>query len=238
MQLVCFPHAGGFSSYYSFLVPKVFGSIDDIILYEYPGRMTRSLEQPFKNCDEAVSEISKFLHENINDDYVLFGYSMGAFFAYETALHMQEKYKNPPKLVIISSQVSPSGYEPIPKEECKDDDFLTRYIYSMGGLDSAIANNRSVMNFFLKNIRDDLHMIENYTPTIDRAKKVPSLAVVYGTKDKILENSNVDDWSQVTNNYMGSFAFDGGHFFIQEYKQSFIELLDDLITEIAEGRER
>lgn len=235
MQLVCFPHAGGFSSYYSFLVPESFGNIDDILLYEYPGRMSRSAEKPYDNCDEAVRDVAEYLRENIKGDYVLFGYSMGAFFAYEAALYMQEKYSAPPRLVIISSQVPPNSYEPIPKEQCDDDDALIKYIYSMGGLDTAIADNHSVMKYFLKNIRADFHMIESYTPTVDSSKKVPALAVIYGTKDKILEKKDVDDWGRVTDNYLGSFAFDGGHFFVQEHKQSFIELLDDLITEIAEG---
>lgn len=90
MNIICFPHAGGQASFFHFLKKE-----DEInfIPYEYSGHGSRINEKLYPTFDKAVEIIAKDIVNMKLDELILFGHSMGAYIAYETAYLLENKYK-------------------------------------------------------------------------------------------------------------------------------------------------
>ncbi len=239
MKLICFAHAGGFASYYSFLRAEAFSGVDEVICYEYPGRGTRSGERPFESMQEAISCIANEMKElAVSEKLIFLGYSMGAYIAYEVALHMKKKFRCEPQLVCIVSQVPPEEYQEI-TEDYSNDEKLTDYLVSMGGIEEKLKNNKEVLSYFLQVVRTDFKLLQGYSPSKKQEVKIKKMAVLYGKQDQIIQEKTIENWKNYADLFLGKKKFHGGHFFVMQYKHSFLEWINYYIeqaTDVTEER--
>lgn len=101
MQLVCFPWAGGSGALYApwlkhELITSTFSSI---ICIDYPGRASRSDQEPIRHIDPLVESILDqndcFRIESEQEGLVLFGHSFGAIVAFEVTCRLEERGRRP-----------------------------------------------------------------------------------------------------------------------------------------------
>jgi len=225
MQLICFPHAGGFASYYNFLKAGLSDSIS-INIYEYSGRGKKVRERPYLNFFDCVERISEDLYKGINnEEYALFGHSMGAYAAYEVAKVMQNKYYKPVKFLFVSGQVPPAQHKKNNIHKYSNEKFI-EYLLSIGGINEDILQFKELLDMVIPIIRSDFNLIENYTPSVNCIKLKTNLCVLYGKNDKEINGLNIDEWSNYSERYLGSKAFNGEHFYFQGCKDDIIRYID------------
>ncbi|WP_268906141.1 thioesterase II family protein [Clostridium hydrogenum] len=96
MILFCLPYAGGSEAIYykwkDYLSPSI-----QLIPIELKGRGKRYNETFYETLDEAINDIFKWIKERImNDDYAIYGHSMGSILAYELYYKViSEKLRKP-----------------------------------------------------------------------------------------------------------------------------------------------
>lgn len=88
MQLVCFPWAGGSSALYAPWLKhsSITSTFSSIICIDYPGRASRSDQEPIGHIEPLVDSILEqnecFAKDN-GEEIVLFGHSFGAIVVFE-----------------------------------------------------------------------------------------------------------------------------------------------------------
>lgn len=226
-RLICFPHAGGSANAYMWLENefKKSGKKDmEIMIYEYPGHGRRRNEAYFHNYQEAVRTIASELREKTGANsgkFYLMGHSMGTYIALGVAEFMSENYKMIPEAVFVSGQSSPMH---VLKEYGKlDNDMLLEYLKSLGGMDDEILENPKYQDFFLAPVRADMHVLDTYTYSGNKCQC--RLYVAYGDCDPEIEEERLSEWKLAAKNPDVITKFHGGHFFLLETPQLYVEYL-------------
>ena len=110
MRLFCFAHAGGGTSFYrpwrAALAPGV-----DAAPVLLPGRETRFRETPYRRMEELIPPLCAALAPQLDRPYALFGHSMGAIVAFETARWFSARGAGPACL-IVSGRPAPRVANP------------------------------------------------------------------------------------------------------------------------------
>ena len=226
MKLICFPHAGGFASYYNFIRAYPYSRISQVVLYEYTGRSTRFHEPAATTFDECISlatEEVKRLVDN-KEPYALFGHSMGAFVAYEVACRMTD-FKRGPKIVFISGQkplcdVRSEYYTDSPE-------VALPMIKKLGGMPDYIREHPELcMNFFSLTL-SDFKLLSSYRPTVEHKGSKPSVGVFFhGDNDCELKDHDLDRWNDSFEIFLGIHTFHGGHFYLKQYQTEVCQLIE------------
>lgn len=227
MKLIVFPHAGGFSNYYSFMKDYNFSRIDQVYVYEYPGRGMKCAMPLARSVQQVARTAALELKDIIGDDeYILFGHSMGAFVMYETMLILQKLLNRKAYLAISSGQVSPFGYGGV-GFDASSEEAVINYIKDMGGTDDILISNAEARSFFIPIIQNDLMAASSYSATrMTQSDKCQSIAVVYGEDDEDITDDNIKDWTKIGENFIGNHIFKGGHFYMNTFGDELLRYID------------
>ncbi len=231
MKLICFPHAGGFASYYNFIAGYDFSSIDEVKVYEYAGRSTRYGEPPAKTFDECIAQAYDYVSEAVGNDgdYALFGHSMGAFAAYETACRMTDCGRSP-SIVILSGQKPVCDVEQGYYTDSPEAAFPM--IEKLGGLPDYIREHRELMKSFFALTLSDFRLLSSYAPTTSHPLGKPPLGVLMcGTDDAELKGHDLEKWGLEFEDFLGVRYFKGDHFYLKNYRSEVCRMIDELISE-------
>lgn len=228
MKFVCFQHAGSLSPYYNFL--KKLNCCSDFKIFVYAGRENKLLEPFYSDFNDCIMRAGEELNNyiNTNEEYVIFGHSMGAYIAYEVAIQMQNFYNKPAKCIIVSGQTAPTRYEKV--KIIDDNKRFLNYLSVLGGIDKELAQNEELMDLMLPIVRSDFILYNKYVPTCKKNVLNSPLAAVYGQDDLAFDTKYIDDWSSFTRHYLGSKKFPGDHFYFNKIESDFIHYLGSIIT--------
>ncbi|MFP3155755.1 thioesterase domain-containing protein [Lachnospiraceae bacterium ZAX-1] len=229
MKLLCFPHAGGFSfSYYFFKVLKLNGvDKNDVVLYEYPHRGNRLSEQQYEEFTDCVQAVIKEYEPMLeNDEYILFGQSLGGYLAYEVGKILQKKYNKKSKVTIISGQMPPC-YAKEYVVDYANSDALNAYLKKMDVSEDFL---KKTGQSYIDLVCDDLKMFESYLPMpMNEDTQSSNIAIVFGEEDPEIDIVKLREWEKYCDNLVSIKSFPGRHFFFNECKETFIDHINKLI---------
>src|ERR1700738_4611092 len=108
MILFCLPYAGGSEVIYykwkKYLHPSI-----QLIPIQLKGRGKRFSEIFYENIEEAVDDIFENVKDKIvDDDYAIYGHSMGSLLAYELYYKISKLNLKKPKHIFFSGYKAPS----------------------------------------------------------------------------------------------------------------------------------
>ena len=221
-RVLLFPHGGGSASYYR---PWAAAAPWDVefLAAQYAGREDRYSEQ----IPADLHGVAEGLAADLTADgprlpTVLFGHSKGAVVAYEFALRLAAAGEPPTRLVV-------SGH-PAPaltrrgRVHLGTDEELVEELRRTDATHRDILDNAALVQAFLPVIRADYRLSETYRP-------VPSLAlccpvdVLYGDADPEIHDWEAAGWREVTDGGCALRTFEGGHFYLEEHRETVVELL-------------
>lgn len=210
MKIFLCPFAGGTKASYNIFL-KYWNNIESMTC-NYKGRDGKNQCKDFKTMvKDCLDQCYKFIED---EEYVIFGHSMGAYVAYEVAYQMQYIYDNPPVKVFISGEPSPKPEFCI--EEFNTDEALMEYLHFMGGTDNRLLSDAGFLETLLARLRSDFHLMNSY----DSRKKVMKIETdmiwMYGIKDKSFESKTVEQWSNKITGTFKKELFKGGHFYFYD----------------------
>ena len=212
MKLIVLPFAGG--NKYSFSLLKKKMAMYEMITLEYSGRGTRS-DEPLSNdidlvVDDVYSQIIKCVEPD--EDYVIYGHSMGGLLAYLVGVKIQDSNFTAPRCIIVSGRYSPAV--------CKNTNIhllpssaFWREIIALEGTPQGIANEPQIQSFFEPVLRNDFKMVETYISEDLTILNFP-IYVLYGKNEAIHNLQDFYRWKELSSEKVSFYEFEGGHFFI------------------------
>ena len=223
MKLICFPHAGGFSAYYSFIKNNTPDGIDEVFLFDYPSRNDLHGVSTFSEYIESAVDFLLSLGLERND-YIIFGHSMGAFVACEAALIMQNEYDLPPFGVIASGQNPPYLLKQLGGWVCPENE--AAFVRKLGGIPDYISGDDRAFRFFLEFIRADMKIMESYVPTVpDPDDRLPLGMIVFGRDDIIIRQNCIYQWNRTFREISSVNVIQGNHFYFDTSGRELLRLI-------------
>ncbi|KAA2257570.1 thioesterase [Solihabitans fulvus] len=228
LRLVCFPHAGGASSFFR-TWPHHLPDGMELLATCYPGRQGRFAEPHATSMDDLADSITDALSSFVDTPLALFGHSMGAYVAYEVALRLTAKYDVRPLKLFVSGSAAPQLNEPSGLD-LADSDALVTSVRAMGSVSGQVIDNPELLEMVLPALRADFRLTEGYRPSPPSKVRSPIVAYV-GDQDLDCDLDAVRAWSQVSAARFELRVFPGDHFYLEQREP---ELLRHLVGHLRD----
>jgi surfactin synthase thioesterase subunit len=236
VRLVCFPHAGGSASFFFPLVHTLgakaaadaakdtntgTGTADaEILAVQYPGRQNRRHEPCVDDvhalADAVATALSPHLQRADRPDprpLALFGHSMGAVVAFETARRLQERGQAP-AVLFASGRPAPSCRR-TDAVHLRDDQGVLDEIRTVGGTDTRVLDNPEILASVLPALRADYRAVETYRAAPGATVTCP-IAAMTGDADPRVSVTEARAWAEHTTGGFSLRVLPGGHFYLAE----------------------
>lgn len=215
-HLLCFPPGGGPASAYRDLA-KQFGPGIEVAAVQYPGRQDRLGEAPITELETLAERIAEeVLKLGIADGLALFGHSMGATVAFETARRLERRGQALTTL-FVSGRPAPSFVETQRVHEGSDADLIAELerLAADPAPIQMLRDEPSLAELVLPAVRGDYQAVETYrfTPGAPLAADIVALV---STEDPTMTPDRADEWRDFTTGTFDRATFPGGHFYLDE----------------------
>lgn len=215
LRLYCFPYAGGSAASFGDWLDRL--PIDvEVRPVQLPGRWSRLSEPPATRLDQVVDAVGPLIASLADRPYAMFGHSMGALMAFETARFMRRCGAPPPLGLYVSGRRAPHlPVDGLPPDDLSDAEFLDT-IRRFNGTPDEVLANKELMALFLPTLRADLATCRNYRHRLEPPLAVP-IFVFGGTEDEESAPGHLEAWQQHTTAGCRVMRFPGGHFFLHTH---------------------
>ncbi|MDG4861673.1 alpha/beta fold hydrolase, partial [Streptomyces sp. T-3] len=194
---------------------------------QYPGRQDRYRESPLEDIGRIADVLAAEIRERDEQPYALFGHSMGAVIAYETARRLERSPGPGPERLFVSGRGAPST-GPAPGDQLADDRALLAQVRRLGGADGRALADPDLMAMALPALRADYRALHTYTWVPGEALRCP-LTVLIGDTDPTVTTEGAAAWRQLSTEPVTVRMFPGGHFYLDGFTQELAELVSDAV---------
>ncbi|GLW48132.1 thioesterase [Streptomyces sp. NBRC 14336] len=228
-RLLVLPHAGGSASFFHGW-GTAFDDDTEVLVARYPGRHDRLTEACIDRMEVLAEQVTEALLPLLDVPVTLFGHSMGASLAYETALRLTRRHGVSPAALHVSSRKAPHRLTPRPLHEAGDEALIAE-VRRLGGTDEALLADPDLREIVLPAIRADFTVVGTYGPRPADPVGCPVHAYI-GDRDPSITVEDMSAWSDVAPRGFTLDVFDGGHFYLTERQR----LLTDAVSSRMTGR--
>jgi surfactin synthase thioesterase subunit len=219
-KLFCLPYAGGSAVIYmKWTITGI-----DIIPMEYSGRGLRGDMPFYKSFEELIEDMYSIFKNTLQeaDKYAMFGHSMGAQVVYELYRKIIKNNLILPKHIFLSGALAPDKKAEMKKISHLTDSCFMNEVKKLGGLSDEIQNAKGFAEGFLKAIRSDIQIFENYIFEEDNTNINCPVTVFFGEKDRI-GFEEVIQWRKYIYGEFAVNSFNEDHFFINKDWKNVLE---------------
>jgi surfactin synthase thioesterase subunit len=223
-HVVFFPHAGGAATFFAPLA-RHFPADFDVSAAQYPGRQER-FGEPFVDTVEGLADhLAPALRRYAAGPapLVLFGHSMGASVAFETAGRLGAGHRGAPCRLVVSASPAPSVRRRDDVHRGTDREVLA-HLAELGGTDAEILNSPELVELLLPAFRNDYGAVARYRPADRAVVDLPVLCLV-GDRDRRATPEDAAAWKEHTSADFRMRTFPGGHFFLTEHQETVARLV-------------
>ncbi|MFI5975393.1 thioesterase II family protein [Streptomyces sp. NPDC051452] len=233
VRLLCFPHAGGAASFFRDWADGVPDGVE-VVAVRYPGREDRIFDPMADSLEEMGRFVADACRPFLDTPLALFGHSMGASVAYETALRLREESGTSVTALFVSARTAPGQQFPRPFTYTAVSELLD-HVGTLGGTDEHALRDPDMLDLVLPSIRGDYDLVGRYRGAVDQGALHTPVVAYFGTRDPHAGREVVAHWSGVTSGSFSLRAFDGDHFYLLDHRR---ELLADIFAHLEQvGRD-
>lgn len=228
-RLVCFPHSGGSAATFRAWSSALPGNVE-LLAVQYPGHADRIAEAPATSIAEIGAGVAAELLRLDPARCALFGHSLGALAAYETARALQDNGEAPHCLFVSGA--------PAPWQagggttHLAGDDELWDCLRELGGIDPDVADDAELRELLLPVLRADITLNETYAPQPQSEPLQCQVRGYYNTDDPLVEGAQLEAWAAVGTGRFSVRAWPGGHF---RFLADPAELTGDILAVLTES---
>lgn len=223
VRLLCFPYAGGnaqtYRRWHQLLPPSI-----EVHAAQLPGRMPRLSETPLTSIAALVNSVAPVIATWPRDKpLVLFGHSMGAIVAFETARALSAFGLNIAHLAVSARTAPHLKQRRRLIHQLSNADFIGE-LRDMGGTPDEVLRDDEMMALVLPALRSDFTAIETYRPLTTKALSC-NISVFGGDSDAAVLVDDLLPWQDHTQGMALVEMLPGGHFFIDENPEPLLRTL-------------
>lgn len=227
IRLFCFPYAGGGEAAYRTWKQYIRDTIE-VVPVQLPGRGSRLAERAFTRLRPLVIVLSDCLASEIDRPFAFFGHSMGGLIAFELARQLRRERRPQPVHLFVSAKCCPPRAEILPAPELSDAQLIDA-LRQYEGTPAEVLADVELMKLLLPAIRADMEVCNTYVCDPEPPLNCP-ITVFGGLEDHVSGRSCLEGWRSHTTGPFTVRMFPGGHFFIQKWERS---VLDVICRELA-----
>ncbi|MEU7580885.1 alpha/beta fold hydrolase [Streptomyces sp. NPDC041068] len=225
VSLFCFPHAGGSPGEYV----RWADDLPDVQVWgvHLPGRTTRQDEPPFSHVGPLVDALVTAVPFDGDGPFVLFGHSLGALLAFETAQELRRRGRRGPDRLIVSS--CPAPPLPVfgePVHLLPDEALLSEIERRWGEPLDHLRAHPDLRADALNSFRTDFALLGSYLPTADAPLTCPVTAFA-GTDEPGADT--IGGWSRHTTGPTDIRLVPGGHFYFRDSRTEALSLVRETV---------
>jgi surfactin synthase thioesterase subunit len=223
LRLLCFPFAGGGAQSFRPWLAQLPSGVE-LCAAQLPGREMRLRETPFSDVRVLVRAMLPELMTHTDKPFVLYGHSMGALIAYETARLMQEEHAISPVRLIVSGRVAPHfALARPPINKLPQDQFIAG-LKRLNGTPREILEDNDLINLIGPMLRADLAIHEEYVHE-PGPRLACDIVAFGGLCDTEAGRGGLNAWQDMTAGPVTLRMLPGDHFFIQTAQSLFLRML-------------
>ncbi|CAN00349.1 thioesterase II family protein [Clavibacter michiganensis] len=233
IRLVCLPHAGGAASAYRGWAPFAPRGVE-VLAVQYPGRGDRYGDPLSPDLDTLAADVAAAvdaLPERL--PVVLFGHSMGALVAYETARVLAARGRPAARLVVSGRRAPTVRWGGTLHRQ--DDAALLADLERHSGTAPEILADDDMRRTVLACLRDDYRLVETHRTAPGPGTGCP-VSVFSGDADPELRPAEAEAWHRLGDGDgdgdaggTGLRVFRGGHFYLAERPAEVVEAIASLL---------
>ncbi|MFE9560941.1 thioesterase II family protein [Streptomyces sp. NPDC006487] len=235
--LVCFPHAGGAATAFRPLSGDL-SAHAEVWSLQYPGRQDRHAEAPATRLDALADAAAAQLGAYTGRPLVLYGHSLGALVAYETARRLEDAF---PCVDLAGLLVSGAQAPSVPRSlgvHLRDDDGVIDEIRKLGGTAPELLADPDVRRMILPAVRGDYEALETYRFRAAAPRLRCPVSALIGSADAQTTEGGARLWEETTAGGFGLRTFPGGHFFTESHRPQVAEALAEDIRSFTHAARR
>ncbi|RDI63630.1 thioesterase II family protein [Nocardia pseudobrasiliensis] len=213
--VVCFPPGGGAASAYRALAARV-GGATAVYAVQYPGRQDRLGDELIPDLAAIAEQVAWDLPAWGSARLALFGHSMGATVAFETARRLRARGRSVIRL-FVSGRIAPdAGYEG-QLHRGTDLDLIAELerLANDPGSVAVLRSEPSLAELVLPAVRSDYRAVETYVYRPGDPLDCPVSALV-GDEDPTVTPEQMRAWQRHTTGEFDLTTFPGRHFYLDE----------------------
>ena len=209
-MMFCFHHAGG-----SAAVFRPWTKYQErlmVVPVELPGKATRISEKPATDGEQLVSSLAGAMAEMINDqEYCVYGHSMGAMLGFKTAALLESEYGMVPRLMVVAGRHEPLRSPVSHFHSSQGEEALVTELVRLGGTPAELLADRELLGWLLPQIIADYRIDE----TLVHRGEILSCPIHahVGCEDTETPAELVVGWQAMTSAQFELRSFEGDHFF-------------------------
>ncbi|MFS0723489.1 thioesterase II family protein [Paenibacillus sp. 1P07SE] len=225
--LFCLPYAGASASIYQKWKAPL-AERATVMPVEPAGRGSRMGEPFYAGMVEAAEDLAEIIAAALPASrrarYAIFGHSMGAKMAYETARLLRTQDVPEPVQLFLSGALPP--HIPVTREkqaaEMSDEEWQQE-LERQGGTPPGLFADPELRRLFLPILRADYTLLENYRHEPEAASLTAPVAVLTGSREERSELSA--EWQRYTSGPCRVHVCEGGHFFLHEDTGTVLDII-------------
>jgi medium-chain acyl-[acyl-carrier-protein] hydrolase len=222
-RLFCFPYAGGSAQMYWEWSDALPDDVE-VCAIQLPGRGPRFRETPVDDVGVAVSVLAAAVRPYLDRPFAMFGHSMGAILAYETARRVTAEFGSAPDHLFISGHRAPHLPPRRPSIHQLADEAFIAGVRALNGTPAEFFDDPELVTLCLSMLRADFRLVESYAELAGERLSCPLLALG-GDLDPTVPAADLAAWRSATSGPFRSILFPGDHFYVRTARTSLIACL-------------
>lgn len=233
LTLYCLPYAGASATIYM-RWKKMMPPWINIVPIELPGRGIRMNEDAGEDYLALIALLSGEIVRHVPKKYALFGHSMGGLLAFGIAHKLRQMQQTElPAALFISGCAAPAQQNSERYIEPYTDAALIADLNEHGGTPEEVFNDPELLSMTLNHLRVDYRVCKSFQYTQSVSLPIP-IHCFGGTGDSI-NAENLDAWRQESSELFTLDWFDGGHFFLFQFEERFLQVLQKRLLECRDS---
>jgi surfactin synthase thioesterase subunit len=224
LRLFCLPYAGSGASVYHGWSGGLPAAVE-VCALQLPGREGRYHEPLLTEVGALVGPLRDGIVPFLDRPFALFGHSLGAAIAYETALALVRGGGPTPAALLVSGHRAPGlprTHAPI--HHLPDREFLEE-LRRLNGTPAEVFNDADLLDLVLPQLRADLQMAETYTASADRPRLSCPVLALGAMEDERATSAHLEPWRDVTTGPFRVVMFPGDHFYVNTHRTALLKMV-------------
>ncbi|AEF42429.1 thioesterase II family protein [Hoyosella subflava] len=216
-ELVCFPPAGGAASVYHALSAELMPSVR-VLALQLPGRQDRLGDPMIDDITQLATAAATAIGSRNGTPVALFGHSMGATVAFETARALEGAGAELGHL-LVSGRIAPHQTLDTAIHEGSDEALISE-LERLANDPASVQILREmpeIAEMVLPAVRNDYKAVETYRFEGDTPCLSCPVTVLVSSDDPTVTLDEVKEWERYTTGEFSVEVFPGGHFYLDEH---------------------